>query len=153
MAEVLDGPWADYARAQVAARRAWHRDERDMTPESVLDHVLARVAAGMPVDGTDVIRVRCSAARRERARTALLLRHAAPYEDDLRHRAAMDPARTAVVADALRRIGRRDATMLVLDARGYGSAEVAAIVGIGADTVRQRLSRRRAALVAGSANV
>ncbi len=153
MAEVLDGPWADYARAQVAARRAWHRDERDMTPESVLDHVLARVAAGMPVDGTDVIRVRCSAARRERARTALVLRHAPSQEADLRHRAPLDPERAAVLTDTMRRFGALDARVLTLDAQGLGGEEVAAMTGLAAAAARQRLARGRARLAAASRHV
>ncbi len=142
----LDGPWAEYAHAQGVALRAGRRDDRDMTPERVLDHILDRIASGVAISPSDLLRVRRSAGRRERARAALVLRHATSQEDDLRHRTRIDPERAAILADAMRGFGDLDATVLTLDARGLGGAEVAAVTGLAATAVRQRLARGRARL-------
>lgn len=143
-----DGPWAAYGRAQEYARRAWSRDDRDLSPEAILDRAVDLAAAGLVPDAAELARAGRSAARRERARTALRARHAGAYEDDLRYRGGQDPECAAMVRDALARIDGRDAALLALDASGHGGAEVARAGGIGADAARQRLARARGRLAA-----
>jgi len=137
----LDDAWADYAREQDAVRRREAHGKLDVSGRDSLDVMITAIAGGRRATAAEAVRAATSSARRERARAALVDRHAAGNEGDLRSRMVPDPETVAVIASCLGVIPAAARTVVILDAVGYDDDEVGRRLGTTPATARQRLSR------------
>lgn len=148
MTVVTDGPWAEYAREQKAARKRELYELCDASGDEALDFIIDAISAKRSFTNEDVRRRRLSSARRERSQGALRERHAAACESDLQYRQRPNAELVALLASEVAFLSSYMASVVILNAQGHSDREIGAVLSISSDTIRQALSRARRRLAA-----
>jgi hypothetical protein len=146
MVDQIYGAWDEYAHEQREARARELHNPGDLSGEAALDFIVNAIEAGQAFTREDVVRSRQTAARRERARLALIGRFGPSIESELRFCVAHDPETASIIAEMVTLQAPTLSKIILLDAQGFTSPEISVRVCMSPEAVRKRMSRFEKAL-------